>query len=235
MEQVSAVWAWVDAGKEHHHVAVVDEAGKVVLSRRVPNDEPALRQVITDVAALAWRARWAVDLRDGAAALLLALLAAEGREIVYVPGRMVNRMTGAYRGEGKTGAKDTRIIADQARMRSDLAPLAPGDELITELRMLTARRADLALAPHRGLSACGRQHAATAADPPPPAGARRPATGAAQQDQRQVMARRAPPPEIDARPPLSPTLSSHPPRASSGSRRPGLRLTPARRPNDTEE
>ena len=31
----------------------------------------------------------------------------------------------------------------QARMRSDLAPLAPGDELITELRMLTARRADL--------------------------------------------------------------------------------------------
>jgi transposase len=138
-----AVWAGADAGKEQHHVAVVDEAGTVVFSRRVANDEPELRQVITEVTGLAARVRWAVDLRDGAAALLLALLAVAGAEIVYVPGRMVNRMTGAYRGEGKTDAKDARIIADQARMRSDLAPLAPGDELATELRMLTARRADL--------------------------------------------------------------------------------------------
>jgi transposase len=84
-----------------------------------------------------------VDLRDGAAALMLALLAAGGEQIVYVPGRMVNRMTGAYRGEGKTDAKDARVIADQVRMRADLSPLAPGDDLITELRMLTARRADL--------------------------------------------------------------------------------------------
>ena len=93
--------------------------------------------------ALAGRVRWAVDLRDGAAALLLALLAVAGAEVVYVPGRVVNRMTGAYRGEGKTDAKDARVIADLARMRSDLAPLAPGDELVTELRMLTARRTDL--------------------------------------------------------------------------------------------
>jgi transposase len=143
LEQGSAVWAGVDAGKEHHHVAAVDEAGKVVFSRRVANDEPALRQVITEVTGLAGRVRWAVDLRDGAAALLLALLAVAGAEVVYVPGRMVNRMTGACRGEGKTDAKDARVIADQARMRSDLAPLAPCDELITELRMLTARRTGL--------------------------------------------------------------------------------------------
>lgn len=143
LEQVSAVWAGVDAGKEHHHVAVLDPEGSVVLSRRVANDEPALRAVIAEVAGLAGRARWAIDLRDGAAALLLALLAAAGAEIVYVPGRVVHRMTGAYRGEGKTDAKDARVIADQARMRADLAPLVPGEELVTELRMLTARRADL--------------------------------------------------------------------------------------------
>lgn len=143
LEQDSAVWAGVDAGKEHHHVAVVDLAGEVVLSRRVANDEPALRAVITEVTGLAGRVRWAIDLRDGAAALLLALLATAGAQIVYVPGRVVNRMTGAYRGEGKTDAKDARVIADQARMRADLAPLAPGEELVTELRMLTARRSDL--------------------------------------------------------------------------------------------
>ena len=143
LEQGSAVWAGVDAGKEHHHVTVVGLAGEVVLSRRVASDEPALRAVITEVTGLAGRVRWAIDLRDGAAALLLALLAAAGAQIVYVPGRVVNRMTGAYRGEGKTDAKDARVIAGQARMRTDLAPLAPGEELVTELRMLTARRADL--------------------------------------------------------------------------------------------
>jgi len=143
LEQDSAVGAGVDAGKEHHHVTVVDPAGEVVLSRRVANDEPALRAVVTEVTGLAGRVRWATGLRDGAAALLLALLAAAGAEIVYVPGRVVNRMTGAYRSEGKTDAKDARVIADQARMRAGLAPLAPGEELVTELRMLTARRADL--------------------------------------------------------------------------------------------
>jgi transposase len=144
LAETGRIWAGVDAGKEHHHVAALDEAGRLVLSRRVANDELALREVIAEVTALAaGPARWAIDLRDGYAALLLALLAAGAAEIVYVPGRMVNRMTGAYRGEGKTDAKDARIIADQARMRADLTPLAPGDELITELRMLVARRTDL--------------------------------------------------------------------------------------------
>ena len=34
-------------------------------------------------------------------------------------------------------------MADQARMRRDLQPLRPGDEITVELRILTARRADL--------------------------------------------------------------------------------------------
>lgn len=143
MSGPGVLYAGVDAGKEQHHVTAVDEAGQVVLSRRVANDEHGLREVIAAVTAVAERVRWAVDLRDGGAALLLALLAAADAEIVYVPGRVVNRMSGAYRGEGKTDAKDARVIADQARMRADLAPLRAGDELITELRMLTARRADL--------------------------------------------------------------------------------------------
>ena len=143
MERANALWSGVDAGKEHHHVVVIDAAGRVVLSRRVANDEPALAAVITEVIGRGQRVRWAIDLRDGAAALLLALLVAADAEVLYVPGRMVNRMTGAYRGEGKTDAKDARVIADQARMRHDLTPLEPGDELVTELRMLVARRTDL--------------------------------------------------------------------------------------------
>ncbi len=44
---------------------------------------------------------------------------------------------------GKTDAKDAVVIADQARMRRDLAVIRPGDEHAVELRILTDRRSDL--------------------------------------------------------------------------------------------
>jgi len=52
-------------------------------------------------------------------------------------------MSGVFRGEGKTDAKDARIIADTARMRGDLAELTATDELVVELTRLTSYRADV--------------------------------------------------------------------------------------------
>jgi hypothetical protein len=62
--------------------------------------------------------------------------------LLYLSGRALNRAAGGYRGEGKTDARDAAIIADQARMRRDLHPLRPGDEVVVELKLLTTRRAD---------------------------------------------------------------------------------------------
>ena len=87
---------------------------------------------------------WAIDLADGPAALLIALLLHREQQLVYLPGIAVNRATAGYRGEGKTDAKDAAIIADQARMRRDLRPLRLGEPMVLELRMLTTHRADLA-------------------------------------------------------------------------------------------
>ncbi len=140
---MAQVWAGVDAGKTHHHCVVIDSDGKRLLSRRVANDEPELVALIRDVTALADEAIWAVDLPDGGAALLIGLLLAADQPVQYIPGRVVNRAAGAYRGEGKTDARDAAVIADQARMRRDLAPLRPGDEITAELKLLTGRRADL--------------------------------------------------------------------------------------------
>lgn len=137
------VWAGVDAGKTHHHCVVIDADGGKLLSRRVANDEPELLALISDVTALAGEVTWAVDLPDGGAALLIGLLLDAGQDLLYIPGRTVNRAAGAYRGEGKTDARDAAVIADQARMRRDLQPLRPGDGLTAELKLLTARRADL--------------------------------------------------------------------------------------------
>jgi transposase len=142
---MTAVWAGIDAGKRAHHCVVLDGSGRLLLSRRVVNDESALLELITAVLAMAGedRAVWATDLNAGGAALMIALLAARGQPVLYISGRIVHHAAATYRGEGKTDAKDARIIADQARMRTDLQPVRDGDQISTDVRLLTARRTDL--------------------------------------------------------------------------------------------
>lgn len=137
------VWAGVDTGKAHHHCVVIDAEGRRLLSRRVANDEPELEILIADVAALGEEVTWTTDMAGGGAALLIGLLAAAGQQLLYLPGHALAHAAGGYRGEGKTDARDAAIIADQARMRRDLQPLRPGDEVTAELKILTERRKDL--------------------------------------------------------------------------------------------
>ncbi|MEU1465239.1 IS110 family transposase [Streptomyces sp. NPDC005727] len=139
------VWAGVDAGKGHHWVAVVDETGATLWSKKVDNDESAILTVLGEILDLADEVRWAVDISGTSSALLLALLAAHGQQAVYVPGRTVNRMSGAYRGEAKTDARDAYVIAETARHRNDFATIDVPAQLAADLALLTAHRADLAL------------------------------------------------------------------------------------------
>lgn len=142
---MTAVWAGLDSGKRAHHCAVIDAAGRMLLSRRVANDEAALLELIASVSALAGGdpVVWATDLNSGGAALVIALLAERDQRLLYIPGRIVHHAAATYRGSGKTDAKDARIIADQARMRTDLQPVRGGDQISIDLRLLTARRTDL--------------------------------------------------------------------------------------------
>lgn len=121
---MARIWAGIDAGKTHHHCVVIDKAGRRLLSRRVANDEPALLGLLAQVRDLGEGPMWAIDPADGPAALVIAVLLGAQQDLVYIPGRMVNRASGAYRGEAKTDARDTAVIADQARMRRDLHPRA---------------------------------------------------------------------------------------------------------------
>ena len=142
---MTALWAGIDSGKRAHHCVVIDVAGQMLLSRRVVNDESALLELIAAVLALAEGdpVVWATDLNSGGAALLIALLAEREQRLLYIPGRVVHHAAATYRGDGKTDAKDARIIADQARMRTDLQPVRGADQISTDLRLLTARRTDL--------------------------------------------------------------------------------------------
>ncbi|WP_392749572.1 IS110 family transposase [Streptomyces sp. LN590] len=140
------LWAGTDAGKAAHHCTVIDTDGAKVLSRRVPNNEPEMLELIGDVLALAGEdpVTWAVDLNAGGGALLIALLVSHGQRLLYIPGRTVHHASRGYRGDGKTDARDAYVIADQARMRRDLQPLQEWDEIAVDLKILTARRYDLA-------------------------------------------------------------------------------------------
>jgi transposase len=137
------VWAGIDVGKGAHHVCVVDPAGEVVFSQRMVNGQSAIETVIGRVRAKAGEVVWAVDMTSGVAGLLLALLAATGDPVMYVPGRLVNRMSGAFAGEGKTDAKDARTIAQTARLRGDLTPIQGPGQVVGDLQVLTARRENL--------------------------------------------------------------------------------------------
>ncbi|WP_413810739.1 IS110 family transposase [Streptomyces sp. OE57] len=139
------LWAGTDAGKAEHHCTVINADGTKVLSRRVPNNETELLELLGDVLELAdgGLVTWAVDLNAGGAALWIALLVNHGQKLLYIPGRTVHHASAAYRGSGKTDAKDAFVIADQARMRRDLQPLMETSEIAIDLKILTARRMDL--------------------------------------------------------------------------------------------
>jgi transposase len=140
-----AFWVGIDSGKRAHHCVVIDQAGTVLLSKRVENDENELLELIATIAEIAGGGEvcWATDLNAGGAALLIELLAAHAQQLLYIPGRIVHHAAATYRGDGKTNAKDARIIADQARMRTDLQPVRGADQISVDLRLLTARRTDL--------------------------------------------------------------------------------------------
>lgn len=140
------LWVGIDVGKQFHHACAVDGRGKTVFSRKVKNRQSAIEELIARTAAKAGsngEVVWALDMTSGSAALLVTLLVATGQPVLAVPGRLVNRMSGAFAGEAKTDAKDARTIAETARLRGDLAPVRVPDQIVGDLQVLTARRDDL--------------------------------------------------------------------------------------------
>jgi transposase len=136
-------WAGIDVGKRHHWVCVVDPDGSQVLSVKVANDEAEITAAISSVTGLAATVTWAVDIIGAPSALLLALLSQAGQQVRYASGRLVAAMSGAYTGEGKTDPKDAYVIAETARIRRSLPVIDHKTDLVRNLGLLTAHRADL--------------------------------------------------------------------------------------------
>jgi hypothetical protein len=83
----------------------------------VANDETDLLQLLSDVLALGDELIWGTDPADGGAAPLIAILLNHGQDLLYIPGRTVNRASEGYRGDGKTDAKDAAVTRRRVRGR----------------------------------------------------------------------------------------------------------------------
>jgi len=142
---MAELWAGIDAGKRAHHLVLIDAMGSVLVSQKVANEERDLLDAIARVLEIAAGREvcWATDLTDGGAALVIALLAAHDHQVLYIPGRIIHHAAATYRGDGKTDAKDALIIADQARMRTDLPAIITPDEVALGLKLLTSHRLDV--------------------------------------------------------------------------------------------
>lgn len=136
-------WIGVDIGKTHHWVCAVDEDGQKLLSLKVFNDEAELLEVMAAVSEIGADRVWAIDILGTPSALLVALLAQAGEQVRYASGRVVSAMSAAYSGEGKTDAKDAYVIAETARIRTDLAVVDTDTDLVRSLGVLIGHRADL--------------------------------------------------------------------------------------------
>src|SRR6476659_7139952 len=114
---MTAVWAGIDSGKRAHHCVVIDAMGRTLVSRRVVNDESALLELIAAVLALGGgdQVVWATDLNAGGAALLIALLADRGQQVLYIPA-----------GSCTTRPRPTAVTARRTRKTPGSSPIKPG-------------------------------------------------------------------------------------------------------------
>src|SRR3954454_9909100 len=103
-------WAGGDVGKGHHWVCLIDEDGTTMWSSKVANDESAILEAIAAVCARVEQVAWALDITGTVSGSLLELLAPHDESVKYVPGRTVNQMSVAYRGEAKTDARDAHVM-----------------------------------------------------------------------------------------------------------------------------
>lgn len=142
-ETATEIWVGIDVGKRKHHACAVDSTGRVQWSKPIPNDQQALEDLVDHATATAPRITWAIDVTSPIASLLITVLTLAGQRLLYVPGRVVHSMTHAFPGEGKTDAKDARVIAQTARMRNNLTLVEMPDDLIIELQQLTGYRSEL--------------------------------------------------------------------------------------------
>ncbi|MDX2565514.1 IS110 family transposase, partial [Streptomyces sp. TX20-6-3] len=109
------VYLGLDVGKGEHHATAVNQAGKKVFDKPLPNSEPKLREPFEKLQAKHGTVLVVVDQPASIGALPLAVARDAGCQVAYLPGLTMRRIADLHPGEAKTDARDAFVIADAAR------------------------------------------------------------------------------------------------------------------------
>jgi transposase len=140
---VETVFAGMDTHKDSLTVAVIDQAGRVLATRQLPNTEPGFASLVS---LLRWHGvrRIGIEGSGGygrAAAVHLAIL--DSIDVVEVPTLLTARERSARPGRGKTDPIDAIAIARVVARDQSLPPVRPATGPAADLRALIDYRDQL--------------------------------------------------------------------------------------------
>jgi len=139
-----AIWLGLDVGKSNHHGCALTSTAERVYDRELPQDEAALRQVITGLQEYG-PVLVVVDQPNTIGALPVAVARDCGAQVAYLPGLAMRKAADLYPGAAKTDARDAFIIADTARtMPHTLRAVDRDSEVLSALKVLAGFDEDLA-------------------------------------------------------------------------------------------
>ena len=138
------VFIGIDVGKAEHWATALNQEGRKVFDRALPNDEDRLRALYEKLASHG-SLLVVVDQPATIGALAVAVAQDMGITVGYLPGLSMRRIADLTPGSAKTDAKDAAVIAGAARtMPHTLRAISTSDEDAAALSMLTGFDLDLA-------------------------------------------------------------------------------------------
>ena len=138
------VFIGIDVGKSEHWATALNQEGRKVFDRALPNDEDRLRALYRKLADHG-NLLVVVDQPATIGALAVAVAQDMGITVGYLPGLSMRRIADLTPGSAKTDAKDAAVIAGAARtMPHTLRAVSASDEDAAALSMLTGFDLDLA-------------------------------------------------------------------------------------------
>ncbi|GAA1198525.1 IS110 family transposase [Brevibacterium paucivorans] len=142
----------LDVGKTAHHGCALTPVGQRVYDQELPQDETALRKVITDLQQHG-PVLVVVDQPNTIGALPIAVARDLGADVAYLPGLAMRKAADLSPGRSKTDARDVFIIADTARtMPHTLRAVDRNSEVLSALKVLSGFDEDLACESTRAIN-----------------------------------------------------------------------------------
>lgn len=138
------VFCGIDVARETHHTVALNQAGRRLTDRPLPNSEVALVELFDELEAHG-PVLVVVDQLASIGALAIAVARSRGIAVAYLPGLAMRRIADLYPGDAKTDARDAHVIADAARtLPHALRRVGFEEQTTVELAVLAGYDADLA-------------------------------------------------------------------------------------------